>query len=174
MERAKTLLDKAAKATGSFYALSKDTGIPQSNMTNVMQGKRKMPMEWVPLLAEIAGGDVTTELALILAEQLPEESRGRAILEKWRATNAAAMLLFSLIVAVSLSPGPAFSKGISAYQLDKLYIVEDKTTAAQAALQERVSDVGRPDKPPAVAPAAGERRRRPAPRSRRKTLRCAA
>lgn len=124
MERGKTLLDKAAQVAGSFYALSKATGIPQSNMTHVMQGKRRLPMEWVPLLCEIAGGDLGTELALVMAEQLPEDSRARQILEKARATYVAAMLLFSLIVAGSVTPGQAFSKVISGYQLDNVYIVK--------------------------------------------------
>lgn len=124
MERGKTLLDRAAKISGSFYALSKATGIPQSNMNNVMHGKRKLPMEWVPVLAEIAGANVSTELALILAEQMPEQSRGRQILEKVRATGAAATLLFSLIVAGLTFPVEAISKAISAYRLDNVYIVE--------------------------------------------------
>lgn len=124
MDRGKTLLDKAAKNCGSFYALSKATGIPQPNMTRVMQGKRDLPMEWVPVLADIAGADLHTELALVLAEQMPEGSRGRSILEKARATGAVATLLFSLIVAVSLTPGRALSATTTSCQLDNLYIVE--------------------------------------------------
>ena len=102
MEYGLSLIDKAGKACGSFYKLSKETGFPQSTISNIRAGDRALPLEWVPVLAEIAGVDPRDALARVMAERLPEGSRARAILGGVRAATVAAMLLF--FVSLGLLP----------------------------------------------------------------------
>jgi len=121
MEYGQTLIDKAAKVCGSFYKLSKATGFPESNMSAIKAGRRALPLEWVPELAEIAGEDPRDALARVMAERLPEGSRARAILGGVRAAGVAAMLLFFVSLAL-LQPSNGYAK--TRTEIDLLYIVE--------------------------------------------------
>jgi len=115
------LIDKAGEKCGSFYKLHQDTGFPQSHISSIRSGKRALPMEWVPVLAEIAGVDAREALACVMAERLPEGSRARAILGGARAAFVAATLLFfvSLGLVQPLTSYAGESTGV-----DLLYIVE--------------------------------------------------
>lgn len=95
-----TLIDKAAKVCGSAYKLSKETGFSEANISRVRAGKRELPIEWVPVLAEIAGVNARDAVAEVLAEQMPEGSRARAILGGVRAVGVAAMLLFFVVLGL--------------------------------------------------------------------------
>jgi len=55
----KDLLDRATAKAGSRYALSKITGIPQSDMSDVVHGRREVPASWVLKLARVAEVDPT-------------------------------------------------------------------------------------------------------------------
>lgn len=121
MEYGNALIDKAGKVCGSFYKLHKDTGFPQSHISEIRAGKRALPLEWVPVLAEIAGEDPRDALARVMAERLPEGSRARAILGGVRAAGAAVMLLF-FVVLLTLQPLTTYAASVR--QLNNLYIVE--------------------------------------------------
>lgn len=62
MGYSKQLLDRAAAAAGSRYALSKMTGIPQGNLSEAANGIRQVPASWVLDLATIAGVDPGTAM----------------------------------------------------------------------------------------------------------------
>jgi len=121
MEYSLSLIDKAGKVCGSFYKLHKETGYAQGTISEIRSGKRELPMEWVPVLAEIAGVDAREALACVMAERLPEGSRARAILGGVRAAFVAATLLFfvSLGLLQPLTSYAGESTGV-----DFLYIVE--------------------------------------------------
>lgn len=74
MEYGLTLIDKAGENCGSFYSLSKRTGIIETHISAVRRGKRRLPLEWVPLLADAAGVDPWEALGRVLAEQAPAGS----------------------------------------------------------------------------------------------------
>lgn len=121
MEYGKSLIDKAGKVCGSFYKLHQETGFSEGNISKVRSGKRPLPLEWVPVLAEIAGEEPREALARVMAEQLPEGSRARAILGGVRAAGVAAMLLFFVVPALLL-PSQSYAKGVT--QNNPVYIVE--------------------------------------------------
>lgn len=121
MEYGKALIDKAGKMCGSFYKLHKETGFPQSHISAIRAGTRQLPLEWVPVLAEIAGEEPREALARCMAERLPEGSRARAILGGVRAAGVAVMLLFFVSLA-QLLPLNAYARGTAG--VNPLYIVE--------------------------------------------------
>jgi len=92
-----TLLEKCGETCGSFYKLAKRTGYAEQTISTLRQGKRPVPLEWVPVLADIAGVDPREALARVLYERLPEGSPAREILGKQNAPEAGAvgMLPFS-------------------------------------------------------------------------------
>lgn len=111
-----TLIDKCGEICGSFYKLAKRTGFAEQTISNIRTGKRDIPMEWVPVLADIAGVDPREALALVLAERLPEGSPARAILEKPEA-GGVEMLPFSYNGSLKGAVAEI------AKRLDMLYIV---------------------------------------------------
>jgi len=121
MEYGKTLIDKAAKVCGTAYKLHKETGFPQSHISEIKNGKRTLPLEWVPVLAEIAGVNARDAVAEVLAEKMPEGSRARAILGGVRAAGVAAMLLFFVVLGL-LQPLTTYAK--SSADVNNVYIVE--------------------------------------------------
>lgn len=123
MEYGKTLIDKAGQMCGSFYKLSQTTGWSEGNISKVRAGKRPMPPEWAPVLAELTGEDPREALARVVAEQAPEGSRVRAILGGSRAAGAAAMLLFFVCLGW-LAPSTGYAG--EAMRVNTLYIVEGR------------------------------------------------
>jgi len=121
MEYGIALIDKAGKVCGSFYRLSKETGFPEANISKIRKGEREWPLEWVPVLAEIAGVEAREALALAMAERLPEGSRARAILGGVRAAGVAVLLLFFCGLGW-LMPSTGYAE--PARKLHFLYIVE--------------------------------------------------
>lgn len=121
MQYGQTLIDKAAKVCGSYYRLSKETGFDQAAMSHIKSGKRALPLEWVPVLAEVAGVNARDALAFCMAERLPEGSRARAILGEVRAAGVAAMLLFFVVLGL-LQPLTSYAGCFS--RVNNLYIVE--------------------------------------------------
>ena len=125
MEYGLSLIDKASKVCGSTYKLCKELEYAESNMTAIKKGRRQLPLELVPVLAEIAGIDAREALARCMAERLPERSRARAILGEARAAFGAAMLLF--FVSLGLWPhSEAYARTYEklSSKVDLLYIVE--------------------------------------------------
>lgn len=121
MEYALALIDKAGKLCGSFYKLHKETGYPQSHISEIRAGKRALPLEWVPVLAEIAGEDPREALARVMAERLPEGSRARAILGGVRAAGVVALLLLC-VGWLTLQPSTGYARTME--KVDFVYIVE--------------------------------------------------
>lgn len=121
MEYGFSLLDKASKIYGSDYKLCKACGWPSSNMSAIRGKRRAVPLEWVPVLAEIAGEEPREALARCMAERLPEGSRARAILGGVRAAGVAVTLLFFVSLA-QLLPSSAYARGAAG--VNPLYIVE--------------------------------------------------
>ena len=113
MEYGKTLIDAAGKRCGSFYKLAEEMKQSEGNISKVRAGKRQLPLEWVPELAEIAGVDPAQALARVMAERLPEGSRARAILGEVLAGGAAVMLLFFVVLGLLL-PLPTYAEHITA------------------------------------------------------------
>lgn len=109
MEYGKLLIDKAAKICGSRYKLAQRMGVSESNLGSVVAGRRGLPVEWVPELAEIAGEDPREALAWCVAEKLPEGSRGRALLGGVCRTGVAAMLLLCVVLG-PLLPSSGYAK----------------------------------------------------------------
>lgn len=60
----KDLLDRAAAKAGSRYALSKLTGIAESNLSRATHGTRDIPASWVLPLARVAEVDPTEALEM--------------------------------------------------------------------------------------------------------------
>ena len=110
MEYGQTLIDKAGEKCGSFYKLAHEMKISEGNLSKVRRGLRPLPIEWVPELAEIVGIDARDAVAEVLAEQLPEGSRARAILGGVQAAGVAAMLLFSVVLGL-LQPLKTYAAG---------------------------------------------------------------
>ena len=121
MEYGIALIDRAGKMCGSFYKLHKETGYPQSHISEIRSGKRALPLEWVPVLAEIAGEDPRDALARVMAERLPEGSRARAILGGVRAAGVVALLLLC-VVCLTLLPSTGYAR--TTQKVDFVYIVE--------------------------------------------------
>lgn len=121
MEYGIALIDRAGKMCGSFYKLHKETGYPQSHISEIRSGKRALPLEWVPVLAEIAGEDPRDALARVMAERLPEGSRARAILGGGRAAGVVALLLLC-VVCLTLLPSTGYAR--TTQKVDFVYIVE--------------------------------------------------
>lgn len=109
MAYGKLLIDKAGEKCGSFYRLSKETGFPQSHISEVRSGKRTLPVEWVPVLAELVGEDPRDALARVVAERLPEGSRARALLGGVYRTGVAVMLLLYVVLG-PLLPSSGYAK----------------------------------------------------------------
>lgn len=130
MEYGISLLDKAAKICGSDYKLCKINGWPSSNMSNIRTGKRALPLEWVPVLAEIAGEEPREALARVMAERLPEGSRARAILGGVRAGGVVVLLLLCVSLATLLQ-STAYAR------VNALYIVECLRRLRQVVYQAR-------------------------------------
>lgn len=121
MEYGKALIDKAGKVCGSFYKLHKETGFSEPAISQIRAGKRMLPLEWVPVLAEIAGEDPRDALARVMAERLPEGSRARAILGGVRAAGVVALLLLC-VVCLTLLPSTGYAR--TTEKVNPLYIVE--------------------------------------------------
>lgn len=130
MAYAETLLDKAGEMCGSFYKLAQETGFKQSTISEIRARKRKLPLEWVPVLAELAGENPREALARVMAEQLPEGNRARAILGGVQAAGAAAMLVFFIVPGLLL-PSQSYAKGN--VSVNPVYIVECLRRRAGAA-----------------------------------------
>lgn len=125
------LLDKAGEKVGSFYKLSEMTGIAESSISSVRVGRRRMPISWVVVLADIAGVDAMEYHRQILIEQAPDTERGvrlRERLGKAAAAGAAAMLLFSY------SNGLTFTTETIAAKVNSLYIVSSMALLAMLVL----------------------------------------
>jgi hypothetical protein len=121
MEYSLSLIDKAGEKCGSFYALSKETGFAEQSISNIRRKHRALPLEWVPVLAEIAGVDPRDALARVMAERLPEGSRARAILGGVRAAGVVALLLLCVVLG-TLLPSTGYARTMG--KVDFLYIVE--------------------------------------------------
>lgn len=121
MEYGISLLDKASRICGSDYKLCKENGWPSSNVSNIRNGKRALPLEWVPVLAEIAGEDPREALARVMAERLPEGSRARAILGGVRAAGVVALLLLC-VGWLTLLPSTGYARTME--KVNSVYIVE--------------------------------------------------
>jgi hypothetical protein len=68
MEYGKWLIDKAAELCGSRYALAKQLGVDEGNLSRY--AKKGPPIEWVPRLAEIAGVEPGQAVLRVLAERV--------------------------------------------------------------------------------------------------------
>lgn len=114
-----SLIDKAAEMCGNISRLSKETGFNEGNLRTARAGKRKLPLEWVPILAELAGEDAREAVARVLAEQLPENSRAKEILGKVLAAGVAAMLRTTndLGNGTEKIGSPLDSKGLTTVQI---------------------------------------------------------
>lgn len=160
MEYGIALIDKAGKTCGSFYRLSKETGFPQSHISEVRHRKRDLPMEWVPVLAEIAGVDAREALAMVMAERLPEGSRARLILGGGQAAGVAAML----VIFVSL----ALVQPLTCYANDRrevnlLYIVECLRTTVKSFFMARGRGPGQRTHRPRTRKQQAKAMQRPPP-----------
>lgn len=112
MEYSLSLIDKAAEICGSRYRLAQVLKVSESNLASVKAGRRALPLEWVPELAEIAGEDPRDALAWVMAERLPEGSRARALLGGACRTGVAAMLLLCVVLG-PLLPSSGYAKASS-------------------------------------------------------------
>ncbi len=89
-----SLLDKAAEICGSYYKLSKRLNVPESNLSAVRHGKRRLPLDWAYELAEITGDDKDEVFKLVTMERTKNPEK-RSRLGKVVAAGVVAMLLFS-------------------------------------------------------------------------------
>lgn len=133
MKYAIALIDKAGKNVGSFYKLYQITGIPQSRISEIRAGKRPLPLDAVPVIAELAGVDVDEAIHTVMIEQTKDpEKRGRLmeILGKAVAAGVAGVLAFSY-------SGDSISSTVAQAQkaenVNPLYIVEYVTRMIVAA-----------------------------------------
>lgn len=78
MNLVETLLDKAAIKAGSFYAVSKATGVPESTLSKIKSGKLGMSPAVAVLVADVAGEDAReASLQAIIANEKDESKRER-------------------------------------------------------------------------------------------------
>lgn len=94
MQYGQSLIDKAAQICGSYYKLSKRINVPESNLSCVRKGTRRVPLDWALDLAEITGDDPGEVLKLLTMERTKNPEK-RTRLGKLVAVGAVAMLLFS-------------------------------------------------------------------------------
>lgn len=126
MKYALFLLDKAAEKAGSYYRVAKLTGLSETTITSIRKGRRSVPLDVVPLLADLAGHDPKEALSICLVEQEKDPARGerlRAILGKPLAIGAAVMLLFFVSSSETYSIAMQTIQPETTAQLDMLYIV---------------------------------------------------
>jgi len=122
MEYGIALIDKAAYLCGgSYYKLHKEWGVAESTISQIRQGKRRIPLAKVPKLAVIAGVDPKEAYLKVSIEQMPEGSEERDLLGKAGAAIAGVMLLFFIVPALLL-PSPSYAAETK--QLQFVYIVE--------------------------------------------------
>lgn len=102
-----SLIDIAGEKCGSFYALSKRIDLAQSTITEIRKGKRPLPVDVVPELAELAGVHVDEAIHQVLMERAAGTKREgvlREILGKALVTGAAATLLSSYSANANSEP----------------------------------------------------------------------
>lgn len=147
-----SLIDKAAEKCGSFYKLSKRVDLAQSTISEIRAGRRRLPADVVPLLAEVIGMDVDEAIHGVLMEHAKGTKREavlREILGKALAAGGAAMSLSSY---KSESNDSTEKINNSATVVNPLYIVSSRATAigrrhlsmAKAAIAARMSTAMRP------------------------------
>lgn len=94
MQYSISLIDRAAEICGSRYKLSKRINVPQSHLSEVHHGKRRLPLDWVFDLAEIVGEDKEQALKLVTMERTKSEEK-RSRLGKLVAAGVVGMWLIS-------------------------------------------------------------------------------
>lgn len=98
MQSVTVLIDKAAKACGSYTALANQMGIPVQNISLMKSGKRAISPATAAELADIAGDDAReAAIAAILESARGTRREGvlREILGKGIAAGVAGLLVFS-------------------------------------------------------------------------------
>lgn len=97
MKYALALIDKAAKVCGSYAELSRKIDLAESTISEIRKGKRRLPPDCVPILADLLGLDVHETIDQIMIENASGTKREAAlkeILGKALAAGVAAMLVF--------------------------------------------------------------------------------
>lgn len=69
MEYGKWLIDKAVKTCQSRYALAQRIGVDEDNLKKVYDGKRPLPLTWLPDLAPLASVDPSEALTKLRDER---------------------------------------------------------------------------------------------------------
>lgn len=98
MECGKTLIERAGEKLGSFYKLAKEANMPEQRISEIRKGKRKLPLKYVPRLAEIAGENPQEWLLAVMAEHEKNPERKQelvGILGKALAACVAGILITS-------------------------------------------------------------------------------
>lgn len=124
MKYVKALIDKAGKNAGSFYKLAQVTGLHEQNISAIRAGRRTLPLDVVPELAELAGEDVDEAIHQVMIEQTRDPERRERLTEilgKAVAAGVAAMLVFSYS---GDSNSSTLTNAKSNNKLNLLYIVE--------------------------------------------------
>lgn len=102
---------RATTETGTDYAVAKALGISQSNLKQVLEGKRGLGVEACFRAAEILGQDVKEIIAEIeLHRAAPEK---KAFWEKRLPRILPALVIWGLSAGVMHITGPAREKGLT-------------------------------------------------------------
>jgi len=118
-----SLIDKAAGVCGSYYKLAKHVGLAESTISEIRKGTRRLPLDCVPILADVCRVDVHDAIDRVMLEHAAgtkREQQLKEILGKVLAGGVAAAWLFSYSGSWI---GSSEAMTISALQLALLYIV---------------------------------------------------
>lgn len=92
------LIERAAKVTGSDYALAKTLGVTRQNVSGWKHAARACPADVRARMAELAGLDPMEALVEAIAEGLSEERRAGLMETIQRAAEKVRKLEFSHMV----------------------------------------------------------------------------
>lgn len=98
MKYAISLIDQAAEICGSYTALAQRLDLADSHISQLRRGKRGLPDDCVPILADILHLDVHDTIDRVLLEKAKgtkREAALREILGKAVAAGVAGLLVFS-------------------------------------------------------------------------------
>lgn len=93
-----SLIDKAKELCGSYYALAHRIDLAESTISQIRAGKRRLPPDVVPILAELIGVDVDEAIHGVLMEHAKGTKREhvlKEILGKALVAGVAGMSLIS-------------------------------------------------------------------------------
>lgn len=124
MKYVKTLIDKAGENAGSFYKLAAITGLAESTISQIRAGKRNLPLDVVPLVADMAHVEVDEAIHQVMIEQERNPTRRGKLVEILGKAVAAGVVGMSVFSYSGDSISSTLTNRQQLTNVNSLYIVE--------------------------------------------------